>query len=131
MINQDKERKAKVKYILKHYKPKTVTSDIINKIHKLYPKTRYYNYITPKDIYENMLLCTVTLDLKQQHILGVCLKIYNDYNGDIEKVLLFNPYKNLFWYIKPTKYYLFRAERSKEINKKEIYRSYLDAILKK
>ena len=130
-MDEQEERKAKVKYILKHYKPKTVTSDIINKIHKLHPKTRYYNYITPKDIYENMLLCTVTLDLKQQHILGVCLKIYNDYNGDIEKVLLFNPYKNLFWYIKPTKYYLFRAERSKEINKKEIYRSYLDAILKK
>ena len=131
MINQDKERKAKVKYILKHYKPKTVSPEIINKINRLHPKTRYYKLITVKDIHENMLLCTVTLDLKQQHIVGICLKIFNDYNNDIEKVLLFNPYKNLYWYIKPTKYYLFKAYKNKEIDKNNMYRSYIEAILNK
>ena len=116
----EQERKAKIKYILKYYTPKTVPPNIIKKINELHPKTRYYDLIKPKDIYENMLLCTVTLDLKQQHIVGICLKLYYDYNKDIEKVLLFNPYKNLYWYIKPTKYYLFKAQRNKDIDKKSL-----------
>ena len=113
----EQERKAKIKYILKYYTPKTVPPNIIKKINELHPKTRYYDLIKPKDIYENMLLCTVTLDLKQQHIVGICLKLYYDYNKDIEKVLLFNPYKNLYWYIKPTKDFCVEGHGFRKCNK--------------
>ena len=125
------KRLANIRHILKYYTPKTVPQHIIDKINKKFPKTKYYTFINTNDIDERMLLCTVTLDLKTLHIIGIVLKITYTYDKQIETVLLFNPYKNLYWNINPSKYYLFSAISNKELFSKQMFDDYKASILSK
>lgn len=121
------EKNTKLAKLLTLYKPVKVSRNIINKINLLYPKTKHYKYIEPVDIYDNILLSTVSLDLKKLHIIGRCIKIVYDINNNniIDKILLYNPFKNLYWYIKPQKYYLFEAVNNKELFYKECCDDYI------
>lgn len=124
------ERSNKIKQILQFYEPKKVNKDIINKIHKLYPKTKHYKYIEPHELFDNILICTVTLDFKKLHIIGRCIKLF--YNKNIvEKALLYNPYKKLYWYINPYKYYIFHATNNKELNFNQLIDDYKNTVFKK
>jgi hypothetical protein len=130
-IDNNEIRNKKVKEILKYYKSKTVTNDVIKKINLLHPKTKFYKYIKLDDIRETMLICSISLDLKKQFIVGMCLKIFYDYFENIDKILLYNPYKKLYWYIKPGKYYLFEAYSKKNLFYKEYLDNYKNIVLNK
>lgn len=106
-----------------------IKDNIIKKINKRFPKTKYYTFIRPEELYEGMIIKTVSLDLTKMNIAGKILEI-NKENGSIVSVVLFNGYKVIKWTIKPQKYYIFKYINDDEIHFKELHKDLLRILNK-
>ena len=85
-----------------------IDDDIIDNIHKKYPKTKYYTFHRPEELYEGMLIRTVELNLSKMSITGKIVQI-EKHDGAITSIVLTNSIKNIRWHIKPQKYYIFEV----------------------
>ena len=113
--------------ILKLYKEPDIPDKIINKIKSLYPEIKYSDFIHTEEIIEGDVIYTVSLDFKKLSIPGKCIKIeytHNTNNKNIKNILLVNNKADIFWRIKPTKYYIFRIIS----NKNAIFRKLLEDL---
>ena len=108
IIMSNDKRKRDINDILKMYKEPDVPDKVINKIKTLHPTVKYYDYIHTEEIMEGDVIQTVSLDLKKLSIPGKCIKIKYSKNKTIENILLVNNNADIFWRLKPTKYYIFR-----------------------
>ena len=88
---------------------------IIKKINKLYPQTKKYNFVRNEQIEENDVLYFVNLDLSHLSIGGKCVRIYKYDNGAVHMLLLYNYHLDIYWKVKPTKYYIFRMKHKSEL----------------
>jgi predicted DNA-binding helix-hairpin-helix protein len=121
--NKDK-RKNDVSAILKLYKEPDVPDKLINKIRELYPTIKYYDYIHTEEIIEGDVIQTVSIDLKKLSIPAKCINIEYSKNKTIKNILLVNNKADVFWRIKPTKYYIFRLVSDKNA----LFREYMEKI---
>jgi hypothetical protein len=126
-MDEYKKRRLKdIRSILKYYKEPLIPNEILQKIYKKFPIVSYYNLLKVNEIKEGDILCLVTLDLKKKLIRGVCIKINYAYNNDnvIENIKLVNNYKNIVWYVNPTKYYVFSSIDDTQVQFKVMYERY-------
>ena len=121
--NKDK-RKNDVSAILKLYKEPDVPDKLINKIRELYPTIKYYDYIHTEEIIEGDVIQTVSIDLNKLSIPAKCINIEYSKNKTIKNILLVNNKADVFWRIKPTKYYIFRLVSDKNA----LFREYMEKI---
>ena len=110
------------------------TEKIVNKIKQKYKILKYYDYITTDyKIKKGDIIKYIDLELKKLSVCGLVIDIsyIDDYNK--KKILsyhLYNPYKKIFWYISPKKYYLFRSQKRGHINNINITDYLKENILK-
>ena len=126
-MDEYKRRRLKnIRSVLKYYKEPVIPNEILQKIYKKFPSVKYYKLLELNEIKEHDVLCLITLDLKKKLIKGVCIEINYAYNNDdiVESIKLVNNYKNIVWYINPTKYYVFRAITDTELQFKILSEKY-------
>ena len=112
-------RLRNINNILKYYKEPDVPDNMINKIKKKFPETKYYNYLHTEEIKLNDLIQMVDLDIKKLSIVGKCIKINYQENNSIKNILLHNSLSDTYWKINPTKYYIFKVISTSEIDMKK------------
>jgi hypothetical protein len=123
------KRLRDINFFLNKMDEPDITDIIIKKINKRFPKTKYYTFIRPEELYEGILIKTVSLDLTKMNITGKILEI-NKENGSIVSAVLFNAYKVIKWTIKPQKYYIFKYVSDDEIHFKELHKDLLRILNK-
>lgn len=107
----DRKRLLDVKKILKKYKEQDISQDTLDEINDKFPEINACSYITVDEIYESLLIRTVSLDLKKMSIIGLITTITTNKKKQLIYTL-FNKFTNTIWKINPKKYYLFVVERS-------------------
>lgn len=74
-----------------------------------------YDYIIPEDVTEGYIIRTVDLEAGHLSIPGIVVRIAKHSTiqniNTVKYFVLKNNYKNIYWKIRPQKYYLFKIEK--------------------
>jgi len=116
--------------ILKNYSEPDIPTIIVKKIQKKFPEVKYYSLITAEQLYIGENLSLVTLDMSKLLVPGKCVKIFYRKNNSINRIMLYNSYLDIYWKVKPKKYYIFKIISDKEIYMKEMLKDYKKLLLK-
>lgn len=123
-------------FLLKHIKKSGIN---INEIYNKFPKLKYkFEYVKPEHVQKGDIIRYVDLNYNKLSMSGVVVKITykNTYFKEFKSFLLFNRIKNVFWKIKPKKYYLFVSLNNGNVEMRNVaeklleenYKTYLNNI---